>query len=171
MDSLKKIGTILKTKGFDGTTIATFDYPILRTDLKALFISKGSMHQPLLVEKLEQSDDFTLLIKWKNYNSKEEAQILHNKELFLDENLIPQYFDKEELDDLIDYEVYNGEEKLGTVIELYKTNQQETLEIKLENGEKLLVPLIEEYIVTIDDEKEAIYCNLSEDFIKMFSSK
>lgn len=170
MTSAKKIGTILKTKGFDGTTIVLFDFPILKADFKALFISKGSMYLPLLIERLEQTDDFTLLIKWKNYNSKEEAQLLHNKELFLDEKLIPNYFDEEELDDFIGYEVYNGEEKLGEVIDLYQTNQQETLEIRLENNQKLLVPLIEEYVITIDDEKEAIYCNLTEEFIDMFSS-
>lgn len=171
MNSLKKIGTILKTKGFDGTTIVAFDFPIINSDLKALFISKGTMHQPLLIEKVEQTNDFTLLIKWKNYNSKEEAQLLHNKELFLDEKLIPNYFDEEELNDFIGYEVYNGEGKLGEVIDLYQTNQQETLEVRLANGQKLLVPLIELYVITIDDEKETIYCNLTEEFIKMFTSR
>jgi len=170
MNSPKKIGTILKTKGFDGTTIVYFDFPILKPDFKALFVSKGSMYQPLLIEKKEQKDDFTLLIKWKNFNSKEEAQLLHNKELYIDETLMPSYFDEEELDDLLGYEVYNREEKLGKVIDLYQTNQQETLEIRLGNDQKLLVPLIEEYVITIDDEKEAIYCNLTEDFIKMFTS-
>lgn len=170
MNQAKKIGTILKTKGFDGTTICSFDFPILKAEFKALFISKGSMYQPMLLEKKEQTDDFTVLIKWKNYDTKEQAQLLHNKELFLDEALISQFFDDEELDEFIGYEVYNGEEKLGEVIDLYQTNQQETLEIRLENGENLLVPLIEKYVITIDDEKEAIYCNLTEEFIDMFSS-
>lgn len=170
MNSLKKIGTILKTKGFDGTTIVAFDFPIINSDLKALFISKGTMHQPLLIEKVEQTNDFTLLIKWKNYNSKEEAHLLHNKEVFLDEKLIAQHFDEEELDDLIGYDVYNGEEKLGVVIELYQTNQQETMEIKLKSNENLLVPLIDEYVLTIDDDMQAIYCKLTEDYIKMFTS-
>ena len=170
MNTFQKVGTILKTKGFDGTTIVSFDYPILKADFKALFISKGSMYQPLLIEKMEQIDGFTLWIKWKNYHSKEEAQLLHNKELFLDDKLIPNYFDEEELDDFIGYEVYNGDNKLGEVIDIYQTNQQETLEVRLENDQKLLVPLIDEYVVTIDDEKEAIYCHLTEDFIKMFTS-
>lgn len=170
MITAKKVGMILKTKGFDGTTIVNFDYPILKPDFKALFVSKGSMYQPLLIEKIEQSDDFTLLIKWKNYNSKEEAQLLHNKEVYLEENLILNYFDEEEQDDLIGYEVYNGEEKLGEVIDLYQTNQQETLEVRLIDDKKLLIPLIENYVVTIDDEKEIIYCELSKEFIEMFSS-
>jgi 16S rRNA processing protein RimM len=171
MTSAKKVGTILKTKGFDGTTVVSFDYPILEANFKALFISKGSMYLPLIVEKIEQPDDYTLLIKWKNYNSKEEAQLLHNKELFLDEKFIPNYFDEEELDEFIGYEVYNREEKLGEVIDLYQTNQQETLEIKLADNKKLLVPLIEEFVVTIDDEKSIIYCELSKEFIEMFSSQ
>jgi 16S rRNA processing protein RimM len=170
MNSPKKIGIILKTKGFDGTTIVSFDFPVLKADFKALFIAKGIMYLPLLIEKMEQMDDFTLQIKWKNYNSKEQAQLLHNKELFLDEDQISMYFAEEELDDLIGYEVYNRDENLGKVIDLYQSNQQETLEVELGNSKHLLIPLIEAYIITIDDDKQTIHCDLDKDFIELFTS-
>lgn len=170
MSEFKSIGKILKSKGFDGTTIVAFNLPILDTSIQAFFIKKGSMHQPMLVDSIEIKDEYTAWVKWKNISSKEEASLLHNKELFLNPEIIANKFNAEEIDDLIGYEVYSDEEMLGIVMALYQTAQQETLEVNLSNGKKLLIPLIEEYILTIDDDEQKIYCELTPEFIDMFSS-
>ena len=170
MNSFIKIGTILKTKGFDGTTLVALDAAIIDPSIKAVFVQKGSMYSPLLIEKLTKIDDFTLHIKWTNYSSKEQAQALNSREIFIDENLLSQFFDEEIAEDLEGYEVYNLDEKIGEVITIYQNNHQETLEIKLNNAKLLLVPLIEEYVITIDDEKMAIYCQLTEEYIELFSN-
>jgi 16S rRNA processing protein RimM len=170
MNSFIKIGTILKTKGFDGTTLVVLDTAIIDSSIKAVFIQKGSMYSPLIIEKLTKIDDYTLHIKWANYSSKEQAQTLNNREIFINENLLGQFFDEELSEDLVGYAIYNLDENIGEVIAIYQNNHQETLEIKLSNDKMLLVPLIDEYVMTIDDDKMAIYCQLTEDYIELFSN-
>jgi 16S rRNA processing protein RimM len=170
MNSFIKIGTILKTKGFDGTTLVVLDTAIIDSSIKAVFIQKGSMYSPLIIEKLTKIDDYTLHIKWANYSSKEQAQTLNNREIFINETLLGQFFDEELSEDLVGYAIYNLDENIGEVIAIYQNNHQETLEIKLSNDKMLLVPLIDEYVMTIDDDKMAIYCQLTEDYIELFSN-
>jgi 16S rRNA processing protein RimM len=170
MNSFIKIGTILKTKGFDGTTLVVLDTAIIDSSIKAVFIQKGNMYSPLIIEKLTKIDDYTLHIKWANYSSKEQAQTLNNREIFINETLLGQFFDEELSEDLVGYAIYNLDENIGEVIAIYQNNHQETLEIKLSNDKMLLVPLIDEYVMTIDDDKMAIYCQLTEDYIELFSN-
>lgn len=167
---MKKIGIILKTKGFDGTTIVEFDFPLIREDIKALFITKGAMKQPLLIERIEQNGPHTFYIKWKNYDTKEQAQALHNKELFLDEMLFEQWFEEMEMEDFMGYKVFNRDEEIGKVVGLYETTQQETIEVELKTNKKLLIPLNDHYILTIDDTQQIIYCDLTAEYVELFSS-
>lgn len=169
-DNWKLIGKILKTKGFDGTTIVAFDYPIIEAGFKAFFIQKNNQFSPLLIESIQSSDEFTAHIKWKNYSSKEQAQLLHNREIFLDNLIAEKHFDLEEIDDYIGYTVYNFEDKLGEVMDIFENNFQETLDVKMENGKNVLIPFIDEFIETIDEDEKAIYCSLSPEFIEMFSN-
>ncbi len=170
MNSFIKIGTILKTKGFDGTTLVTLDAVLIDSTIKAVFVEKGTMHSPLIIEKLTKIDDYTVHIKWANYSSKEQAQALNNREIFINETLLGQFFDEELSEDLVGYAVYNLDENIGEVIAIYQNNHQETLEIKLSNDKLLLVPLIDEYVITIDDDKIAIYVQLTEEYIQLFSN-
>lgn len=115
MNSFIKIGTILKTKGFDGTTLVVLDTAIIDSSIKAVFIQKGSMYSPLIIEKLTKIDDYTLHIKWANYSSKEQAQTLNNREIFINETLLGQFFDEELSEDLVGYAIYNLDENIGEI--------------------------------------------------------
>jgi 16S rRNA processing protein RimM len=164
------IGKILKTKGFDGTTIVGLEMPIIDTSFKACFIQKNNQQSPLLIESMTEVDDFTLHIKWKNYESKELAQSICNRELFMDIALVEKYFDQEVDEDYIGFDVYNFDEKIGEVIDIFENNFQETIEVKLADDKNLLIPFIDEFIETIDEDKQAIYCNLSPEFTEMFTN-
>lgn len=169
MNEFEQIGKILKTKGFDGTTVISLDYPLIDDSFKALFIQKGAMYSPLLIDKMEEIDEFTLHIKWTQYTTKEHAQSLNNTDLYIPSNLIEKYFDKEAVEDFIGYMAYNHEEPLGEVIQLFENKFQETIEVELPTGKKILIPLIDEFVVTIDDDLKKIYCNLSKEYIETFS--
>lgn len=170
MENWIKIGKVLKTKGFDGTMIVRFDYPVLEDNFKAFFIQKNQQFLPLLIEKKEELDEESYLIKWSKYPTKEAAQTLHNQDLYIAQNIAETHFDFEAMEDFTGYEVYNFDDKLGVVSDILESNFQETLEVKLANEKTLLIPFIDEFIETIDDEKKAIYCQLSDEFIEMFTT-
>lgn len=170
MENWTTIGKVLKTKGFDGTTVIGLNMPIIDAEFKACFIQKNNQYSPLLIESITEIDDFTLHIRWKNYSSKELAQSICNRELFMDNNQVEMYFDIEEDEDYIGFDVYNFEDKIGEVVDILENNFQETIEVKMVDGKSLLIPFIDEFIETIDEDKKAIYCSLSPEFIEMFSN-
>lgn len=165
-----EIGKILKTKGFDGTTLVEFHYPILNSDFKAFFIGQNSQYTPLLIEKILPIDENTFQIIWKRYTSKELAVNLNNRLLYMEEDIAEIHFDTDSLEDFTGYQVCNFENALGLVSGIYESNLQETLEVEMENGKKLLIPLVDEMITTIDEEKKIIYVELDEEFIRTFSN-
>ncbi len=170
MENWATRGKILKTKGFDGTTVIGLNMPIIDAEFKACFIQKNNQYSPLLIESISEIDDFTLHIRWKNYSSKELAQSICNRELYMDNNQVEMYFDIEEDEDYIGFDVFNFEDKIGEVIDILENNFQETIEVNLVDDKKLLIPFIDEFIETIDEDKKAIYCSLSPEFIEMFSN-
>jgi ribosomal 30S subunit maturation factor RimM len=165
-----EIGKILKTKGFDGTTIVEFYYPIVQGEFKAFFIGKNSQYTPLLILKSQPIDEHTFHILWLRHESKELAVNLNNCELYMEEEIAEAHFDLEALEDFMGYQVYNFDNLLGIVSGLYENNLQETIEVEMNNGKKLLIPLIDEMISTIDDENESIYVELDDEFIRTFSN-
>jgi ribosomal 30S subunit maturation factor RimM len=164
------IGRILKTKGYDGTTIIDFYYPIVDSEFKAFFIEKNGQYLPLLIDKINITSEHTSYILWKNYASKELAVSLNNMDLCMEESLAQKHFDLESLEDFTGYDVFNYDKKIGTVNQLYENNFQETVEVLLSNGKSLLIPLIEPLLATIDDDAKTIHFELDDEFIKTFSS-
>lgn len=167
------VGKILKTKGYDGTTIVEFYYPVIGSDIRAFFVQKRSQTPtPLLIDHWQTIDEFTSHIRWQKYPSKEEAQSLHQAELHLDTDIAATAFDLDaSTDDFIDYIVYLREERIGIVTQILDLGQQETMVVKLDsNDQEIMIPMHEHFIVTIDDDQEAIYVVLSDEYLETFTS-
>lgn len=163
------VGKIHKTKGFDGTTVVEFFYSVTNENFMAFFIEKGTQYTPLIVESISSADG-NYHIRWKKYHSKELAQTLHHQDLYMDEKLFSQHFEEEDNEDVVGYEVYNYEHKIGFVSHIFDHGYQETLEVTLVDDKKLLIPYIDEMILTIDDDQRAIYCALNSEFLTTFTS-
>ena len=148
----------------------TCTFPTSAHKFKALCITKNEIHSPLLISSIDLIDKSTAHIKWLNYDSKEQSQSLNNEQVFILEERAESHFDLTEDESYEDFEVYNGDKKLGIVSSIFENNFQETLEIELDSGKKLLIPFIDEYVSTIDEYKKIIYTQVTEDFITMFSS-
>jgi ribosomal 30S subunit maturation factor RimM len=88
----------------------------------------------------------------------------------MDNALAEKHFDLEEIEDYMGFEVYNFDEKIGEIVDIFENNFQETIEVKLSDDKNLLIPFIDEFIETIDEDKKIIYCNLNPEFIEMFSN-
>lgn len=167
---MRTIGKIHKTKGYDGTLIVEWLFPILNQTMKACFAMKNGKRLPLLIHQIDYKDAFTAHIVFKKYESKELAQSLHGLNIEIDESQASSMFDLEEIENYENYLVYNFDIKIGQVERVIDQGYQETLEVKLENGKKLLIPFVEEIILTIDVSITSLYVELDDHFIETFSS-
>ncbi len=68
------------------------------------------------------------------------------------------------IDDLIDCEVYNNDELIGPVIDVYDNTYQSILHVD-NNGQKVLIPYVEAFIKEIDIDGKRIDVSLIEGFI------
>lgn len=98
----------------------------------------------------------SLLIKFENINTVEEAQKLRNKVIFADQS----WFKLDEgvffIKDLYNVMVYNLEtnEYYGKITDILKTGANDVYEVTDNLGKKRLIPAIEDCVKEIDIEKK-----------------
>lgn len=165
-NTLIPVGTILKTKGFDGTLLVEFNYEIINDTFKVFFIKQNEIETPLLIQKSVLFQDTTFYIQFQTLETKEKAQKYNGAILYMPESIAQNHFIVEEDDDVIGYEVYNREHYLGRVIELYSNKMQETIEIEDLEGTRILIPFVDELLNEIDPETMKIVYDFPPDYLE-----
>ena len=151
--SLIKIAKIVSTHGLKGNVKVLFysDDPTKVLEYKQLIDKQESVYE---VEHFCLNKKNILIIKFKGFNSINEAQHLVNKDIYVDKkNIFSNVKDGEFLyDDLCNVPVYieKKESVFGTVMNLHNFGSCDILEIKkLKDQSSIMVPFIEEYIVSV----------------------
>jgi 16S rRNA processing protein RimM len=109
---------------------------------------------PVIIEKVERLNS-QYLLKFKNYNSADDAIIFQNSELLLKEEF------NEEVDQIspniyLDYEVFNmNEHKIGKVLDVHNIPGNPLLLILMDNKE-VMIPIADEFIQLFDNENRKI---------------
>jgi 16S rRNA processing protein RimM len=107
-----------------------------------------------------------LIVKLSSIDSREQAEEMVNKEIFIEAAQLPslnpgEYYWK----DLIGLSVYNHVGvHLGKVIELLETGANDVLVLKGEDKERLIPYLPDTVIIAVDLEKQTIRVNWDENF-------
>lgn len=153
-----KIGKIIKPHGINGYLKVDMDKEFVKfLRSKNLFINKDEFKK-IVPESYKISNKF-ILIKFEKINSIEQAEEYRG---------IYIYIDKEELEtlskdsfyyyELIDCEVYYGDEFLGKVRNVTNYGSSDILFLETENGKEILIPFIKKVIekVSIKDNKISI---------------
>lgn len=98
------------------------------------------------------------LIRLDDVNTIENAQLMRNAVLYIKRDDVEIKEGKYFIQDLIDCKVVdldNGEE-YGTIVDVTNTGASDIYNVKRENGELLLIPVIEEIVKEIDLEKAVV---------------
>lgn len=163
MQKRLEIGQIINTFGIKGEVkvfpltddIKRFD------DLETVYVKTKKESQLYNIESIKYHKNF-VLIKFKEINTVEQAEILRNSYLEVDrEQAIPlnegEYF----IADLIGLEVYSDEGKLiGKVDDIYNTGANDIYVVKDDLGKQTLLPGIKDVIKNVDLEKGQIIVHL-----------
>jgi len=161
---LVEIGKILKTKGFEGETLVSWNFEAMDIkEIKGFFFEKNEKKTPIVAEYIEPIDEFSAVIKWALYNQKETATTLNNCPLYLMHELAEKHFEIDHVEGWIGYEVYDDQVSIGLVSDVLDNKMQLLLE--LENG--ILIPFVEEFIDEINVEEQKIYMQLPEGILEL----
>lgn len=163
MEDYLRVGVISSVHGVHGEVKAfpTTDDTNRFLDLKKVMLDTKKGLRPLEIEGVKFFKKMVIL-KFKGIESRDEAELLRNMDLLVSrEDAIPleegEYF----ICDIIGAEVVTDEDKyLGELKDVLQTGANDVYVVKMENGQEVLIPCIEECVLDVDVESKRVKVHL-----------
>ena len=169
-EAVYKIGLFNKPHGIHGELQFTFTDDIFdRVDCDYLICLLDGIFVPFFIEEYRFRSDSTALVKLEGIDTAERARMFTNVEVYFpvkhaeeaeDGELSWNFFVGFRMED-----VRHGE--LGEVVEVDTTTVNTLFVVEQEDGEELLIPAQEEFIVEINQEKKLITVELPEGLLNL----
>lgn len=164
------LGSITKANRKTGQlSISTGQQPAERfADVKTLFLDIDGGLVPFFVDQQSGSGSGQMRVWLQDYKTPEAAQQLTGYKVYIAEEDMPAappnhiYHHQ-----LTDYNVVDktaGE--LGQITDLIESTEQALLQVD-HNGDEILIPFVEDFIVKIDKRKKILYLDLPEGLIDL----
>jgi len=176
-EDIKKIGLIQRTHGLKGELNVFLEIdPQFLVDGHPLILDVEGIFVPFYAESVRPKGANTDLVKLEGVDSEEEARGFVNKTAFAVKSDLRDYLetDDDELldsDELIGYDVVDTEAgHIGTVSGVDDTTANVLLSVTGNAGEKILIPLVDEFIVEIDEDDHRLVTDVPESLLHLNSN-
>ncbi len=156
-----QIAKVLKSNGTDGDIlIGLFDIDIEQIDTKEpVFIEFDGLPVPFFFESLKPKGNNKAIAHITDVDNLEDAEEIVGRAVFAD------YFEEEETeDDFTGWTVFDGKCKIGVVTGLEPIPGNPCLDVDV-NGSEVLIPLHEDFVVSIDEKSKTLVLNLPEGLV------
>ncbi len=168
-NNLYPLGKISKVHGLSGEISFTLNSVIVfDEELQYLFVEIDGIPVPFFVEEMRFSTDTTGFLKFEDVDRAEEARFLTGLPLFIEKKYL--------IDDSVvqnDEGYYEGflivDEFAGNIgiVKYIDTTTDNHLFVLESDGNEILIPVSEEYIQNIDNDKRMIYMRLPEGLLEL----
>ena len=165
-----KIGKIVSTFGLKGEVVLKHNLGKKTSlkGLKALFVEeRKESFIPWFVEAARIKNEEELFVKFEGVNTKEAANKLAQKEAWMAEEDFKKFSSKSAPINLLGYAILEGDEDLGTVLEVIEQPNQVLCRIDYK-GKEALIPLHEDSLVGIDHKKRQIRVELPPGLLEIY---
>ena len=162
------IARIDQTFGKDGfVRIHSFsDFPERFISLKKVYIDFWGDKKSFYVEDVKDVKG-KIIIKFKNFDSLRDSQVLIDREIFVDEkdavSLPENHFF---VHDLIDSAVFIKTERIGIVSDVIKSKSNDVLVVQDDDKKEILIPFVLNFIEKFDAAEKKLILNISKDFLE-----
>lgn len=172
IDDCYQLGYVTKTHGLQGevNVFLDVDFPEAYEEMESVFLqlSGSGTLIPFFIENLRLQKD-SLIIKFEDIDSLEQAETLLKAGLFLPLDQLPQleegqFYFHEIIGFLVEDE---NEGQLGTVKDVYEAGEQHLIAMNYQNHE-VLIPLTDDIIIKVDKEKEVVFTRLPEGLLDVY---
>ncbi len=161
-----KIGKIVNTVGLKGE-VKVYNY----SDSIEIYETIESIYveDRLTVIENVRAQKNMVILKLEGADDRNAAEALRGKELYITDDDLPelpegQYYVR----DLIGMSVAEEDGNLlGHVTDVLQNTAQDIFEVESENGKKLLIPKVEQFVLDIDAEKREITVRLIEGMLDL----
>lgn len=168
-----ELGWFAKTHGYKGelTLKLDVDNPQQYKKLESVFVEINKKLVPFYFENYQLTPSGMARVKIEGIQSDERAQKMVRKSVFLPLNLLPKlkgkafYYHEIKGYTAIDTEFDN----IGIIQEVMDGHAQDLFRI-LKDQKEILIPVLDDFIVSIDREKKEILLNAPEGIIEFYLS-
>ena len=165
------LGKIVKKYSFKGELLVKLDTdnPSIYTKMESVFIDKNKNLIPFFIERSSLHKSTLLRVKFEDIDSEEDADKLLKSELYLPLEFLPQLTGNK----FYYHEIFGFEAEdlsfglVGIVKGVNDTTNQAILEID-RNGSEILIPLIDDFIKSVDREQKKIILAVPEGLIDIY---
>ena len=166
------IGKISKTHGYDGGVLVSLfvDNPEDFETLESVFVEFNGKLVPFFVNKISYAGKTNLRLSFLDYNSDKKIDEFVGCSLYLPDDLFPEeeLDEDDSLNEFIGYVAVNVETQktIGIISNIVENPAHPLFEINV-NGKLILIPAVEEFISTVDSQKQQIAFILPEGLLDL----
>ena len=155
---LQYLGEFIKLFSFKGELIFYSELKsVFVENLGSLFVNFNESYVPFQIIKVKSHKKNNYRTQLQNVNSESEAKRLLKKDIYIE-----RIENSDNSDYLVDnFKVYNNNKYIGVVISTINKTEQSIMEVKM-SDKVVLIPLVDQFIVEINDEELKIDMNLPE---------
>ena len=165
------LGKIVKKYSFKGELLVKLDTddPSIYTKMESVFIDKNKNLIPFFIERSSLHKSTLLRVKFEDIDSEEDANKLLKSELYLPLEFLPQLTGNK----FYYHEIFGFEAEdlsfglIGIIKGVNDNTNQAILEID-RNGSEILIPLIDDFIKSVDREQKKIILEAPEGLIDIY---
>ena len=156
------IGKILNFHGVRGE--AKFGYTKNReeflTKLKIVYIQSEGSYNEFELESLKFTPKCAI-VKFKGIDSLNDIAKYKGCLVFVNETKIREHLDEDEflIDELVGLNVYDGEERVGSVVGVSNNGASDLLSIKTNSKNICLIPFVKAIVLSVDIKKKRLQIN------------
>jgi 16S rRNA processing protein RimM len=170
MASYNSIGKLVATFGYKGELVLSHHLG-KKTSLKGLetiFIEeKKDEMLPYFIQATRIKNDHELFISLEGINTKESAQRLVQKQLWLSEEDFHKYAGKSAPISLLGFHILQDGNDLGEILEVIEQPHQLLCRIEL-NGKEVLIPMHAETLLKVDKKKKQVHVDLPDGLLEIY---
>ncbi|MCB0478011.1 MAG: 16S rRNA processing protein RimM [Crocinitomicaceae bacterium] len=165
------LGHIAKSVGFKGQVSAFIDAtnPYEYSELESVFVEINKALVPFFIQSIDINDKGFAKIKFEGVDTEEDSKALLQKQLYLPLTVLPplegNHFYYHEVEGFKVFDKQKG--LIGIVIKVLEVNNNPLLEIDA-NGKEVLIPLQDEFLLTVDRENQRLEVDCPDGLIDLY---
>lgn len=166
------IGTIVQKFSFKGELLIKLDSddPEMYEELESVFVALGNNLVPFFIERSSLHKSNLLRVKFEEVDTEADAEALLKHKLYLPLAALPKLSgNKFYYHEVIGFEVEDTQfGKVGKITSVNDTTTQALFEIEDEQGNEILIPIIDSFIEKVDRTGRKIIVSTPEGLIDLY---
>lgn len=169
-DEVYTIGTITRTHGVRGEVAFRFTDDVWdRVEADYLLLRIEGLLVPFFLEEWRFRSDDVALLKFEDIDNVDAAVQLVGAEVSFPKALTPEYIDDEDVtwSMMRGFAVENEGQRIGTVAEVYDQTENVLLDIQTPDGESVLIPANEQFVLRADHRERVLYVSVPDELLSL----